>query len=70
MPIILHLPNTLSRSLDEIRTLASDYSKLRIMLAHAGATWTYPKDFEVIITKTARITGLTLKNTKPTSVFC
>ena len=53
VPIILHLPNTISRSLDEVSALASDFPKLRIMLAHAGVTWSYPKHFEQTMAETA-----------------
>lgn len=53
VPIILHLPKTVSRSLDEIHAVAGDFPNLRIMLAHAGVTWTYPANFPATMAEVA-----------------
>jgi len=58
VPIILHLPKTVSRSLDELDALTADFPHLRLMLAHVGVTWTYPSDFESTMAKVASHTNI------------
>ncbi|OJU88201.1 hypothetical protein BGO17_04500 [Candidatus Saccharibacteria bacterium 49-20] len=53
VPIILHLPKTVSRSMDEIRAIVEDFPNLRIMLAHIGVTWTYPANFPATMAEVA-----------------
>ena len=53
VPIILHLPKTISRSMDEIEMLAHDFPNLRVMLAHIGVTWAYPANFPETMAKVA-----------------
>jgi len=53
VPIILHPPKTVSRSMDEIRALAHDFPDLRVMLAHVGVTWTYPTNFSATMSEVA-----------------
>ncbi|MDB5159989.1 MAG: hypothetical protein JWO99_252 [Candidatus Saccharibacteria bacterium] len=60
VPIILHLPKTVSKSMDEIRMLVQDYPNLRIMLAHAGVTWTLPTDFDTTMAEIAGYKNITV----------
>lgn len=60
VPIILHLPKTVSRSMDEIRTLTHDFPDLRVMLAHIGVTWTYPTNFPNTMTEVASYKNITV----------
>lgn len=53
VPIILHLPNSLVLSMDEIKDVATNFPKLRIVLAHAGVTWTDYDDAEPVFADTA-----------------
>jgi predicted TIM-barrel fold metal-dependent hydrolase len=39
VPIILHFPRTLSRSIGELEDLVANFPKLQVMLAHVGVTW-------------------------------
>ncbi len=60
VPIILHLPKTVSRSMDELRALVRDYPDLRVMLAHVGVTWTHPQDFEATMAEVASYENLSV----------
>jgi predicted TIM-barrel fold metal-dependent hydrolase len=53
LPIILHLPKTVSGSMNELKMLVDDYPRLRIMLAHIGVTWTHPSNFNVTMAEIA-----------------
>lgn len=60
VPVILHLPKTISRSMDEIRALTHDFPNLRVMLAHIGVTWTYPANFPKTMAEVASYKNVTV----------